>query len=142
MFYCDSPAQAPIIDWASHRLVDRAFADTGKTPTLIRFTQANPYCGMLYLAHNYAARDEAEQKSPVYIECKASHQLAWPNFGRHYQHRLTGNLRITDATRQLNTRHWPLARVAITTLSAFLSSGAIEFDPQHLPDDIAGGLAC
>lgn len=142
MFYCDSSEQAPIIDWASHRLVVRAFADTGKTLTLIRFTRANPYCGMLYLPYNYAARDEAEQKSPVYIECKTSHQQAWPNFGRHYQHRLTGSLRITDVTRQLNTRHWPLARVAITTLSAFLGSGAIEFDPQHLPDDIAGGLAC
>lgn len=138
----DTPEQAAIIGWSDHRLVVRAFAGIGKTPTLVRFAQANPNCRMFYLVYNRAVRDESEQKFRFNVECKTSHQLAWPNFGRHYQHRLIGNLRITDVTRQLNTRHWPLARVAITTLSAFLYSGDIEFDPQHLPDDIAGGLAC
>lgn len=78
---------------------------------------------MLYLAYNRAVRDEAEQKFPFNVECKTSHQLAWPNFGRHYQQRLTANLRITDVARQLNTRHWPLARTSITTFNAFLCSG-------------------
>ncbi|EPM1537472.1 hypothetical protein [Serratia ureilytica] len=142
MFDFDSPEQAPIIGWASHRLVARAFADTVKMSTLVRFAQANPYCRMLYLAYNHAVRDKAEQKYPLNVECKASKQLVWPNFGHHYQYRVTGNLRFTDVARQFNMRHWPLARIAITTFSAFISSGDIEFDPQHLSDDIAGGLAC
>lgn len=123
MSYCDTPEQAAIIGWSGHRLVVRAFAGTGKTSTLVRFAQANPNCKMLYLAYNRAVRDEAEQKFPFNVECKTSHQLAWPNFGRHYQQRLTANLRITDVARQLNTRHWPLARTSITTFNAFLCSG-------------------
>lgn len=142
MFDFDSPEQSLIIGWASHRLVVRAFVDTGKMSTLVRFAQANPYCRMLYLAYNHAAKDKAEQKYPLNVECKASKQLVWPNFGLHYQYRLTANLRLTDVSRQLNMCHWLLARIAITTFSAFICSGDIEFEPQHLPDDIAGGLAC
>lgn len=137
MSYSDTTEQAAVIGWSGHRLVVRAFAGTGKTSTLVRFARANPDIRMLYLAYNRAVRDEAEQKFPFNVECKTSHQLAWPNFGRHYQERLTGNLRITDVARQLNTRHWPLARTAITTFNAFLCSGDSEFGPQHLPDDDA-----
>lgn len=137
MSYCDTPEQAAIIGWSGRKLVVRAFAGTGKTSTLVRFALANPDSRMLYLAYNRAVRDEAEQKFPFNVECKTSHQLAWPNFGRHYQQRLTGNLRITDVARQLNTRHWPLARVATITLNAFLCSADCQFGLQHLPDENA-----
>ncbi|CAI1069963.1 UvrD-helicase domain-containing protein [Serratia quinivorans] len=137
MSYCDTPEQAAIIGWSGRKLVVRAFAGTGKTSTLVRFALANPDSRMLYLAYNRAVRDEAEQKFPFNVECKTSHQLAWPNFGRHYQQRLTGNLRITDVARQLNTRHWPLARVATLTLNAFLCSADTQFGTQHLPDENA-----
>lgn len=137
MSYCDTPEQAAIIGWSGTKLVVRAFAGTGKTSTLVRFALANPDSRMLYLAYNRAVRNEAEQKFPFNVECKTSHQLAWPNFGRHYQQRLTGNLRITDVARQLNTRHWPLARVATITLNAFLGSADCQFGPQHLPDENA-----
>lgn len=137
MSYCVTPEQAAIIGWSGTKLVVRAFAGTGKTFTLVRFALANPDSRMLYLAYNRAVRDEAEQKFPFNVECKTSHQLAWPNFGRHYQQRLTGNLRITDVARQLNTRHWSLARVATMTLNAFLCSADSEFGTQHLPDENA-----
>ncbi|ELQ9312401.1 UvrD-helicase domain-containing protein, partial [Serratia marcescens] len=142
MSYSETPEQAAIIGWSGHRLVVRAFAGTGKTSTLVRFAQANPDCKMLYLAYNRAVRDEAEQKFPFNVECKTSHQLAWPHFGRHYQQRLTANLRITDVARQLNTRYWPLARASITTFNAFLCSGDNDVGPQHLPDeDARSGLS-
>ncbi|CAI0944300.1 UvrD-helicase domain-containing protein [Serratia ficaria] len=142
MSYCDTPEQAAIIGWSGRKLVVRAFAGTGKTSTLVRFALANPNSRMLYLAYNRAVRDEAEQKFPFNVECKTSHQLAWPNFGRHYQQRLTGNLRITDVARQLNTRHWPLARVATITLNAFLCSADTQFGTQHLPDEnVRSGLS-
>lgn len=142
MSYSETPEQAAIIGWSGHRLVVRAFAGTGKTSTLVRFAQANPDRKMLYLAYNRAVRDEAEQKFPFNVECKTSHQLAWPHFGRHYQQRLTANLRITDVARQLNTRYWPLARASITTFNAFLCSGDNDVAPQHLPDeDARSGLS-
>lgn len=93
MFYSDTSEQAAVIGWSGHRLVVRAFAGTGKTSTLVRYALANPDSRMFYLAYNHAVRDEAEQKFPFNVECKTSHQLAWPNFGRHFQKRLMGNLR-------------------------------------------------
>lgn len=109
MSYTSTPEQDAVINWQGSQLVVNAFADTGKTSTLVRFAEANPECKILYLAYNRAVRDEAEQKFPSNVKCKTSHQLAWPQFGRHFRHRLTANLRITDVARKINTRYWPLA---------------------------------
>lgn len=37
MPYSDTPEQASIIDWSGSKLVVKAFADTGKAPTLVQF---------------------------------------------------------------------------------------------------------
>lgn len=137
MPYTDTPEQAAIIGWSGSKLVVKAFAGTGKTSTLVRFALANPDIRMLYLAYSRAVRDEAVQKFPFNVVCMTSHQLAWPNFGRHYEKRLAGNLRITNVARLLNTRHWLLTRAAITTFNAFLCSADNDFGPQHLPDEDA-----
>jgi hypothetical protein len=133
MSYADTPEQAAIIDWKGERLVVKAFAGTGKTHTLVRYARANPESRMLYLAYNRAVRNESEQKFPFSVECKTSHQLAWPGFGRPMASRLTSNLRITDVARLLNTRHWPLARTALETLNHFLCSADPEPGLMHLP---------
>jgi hypothetical protein len=133
MSYADTPEQGAIIDWKGERLVVKAFAGTGKTHTLVRYARANPETRMLSLAYNRAVRDEAEQKLPFSEECKTSHQLAWPGFRRPMASRLTGNLRITDVARLLNTRHWSLARTALGTLNHFLCSADPEPCLMHLP---------
>lgn len=140
MSYTSTPEQDAVICWQGQQLVVRAFAGTGKTSTLVRYAQANPQSRMLYLAYNRAIRDEAERKFPFNVECKTSHQLAWANFGRHYQKRLRSNLRITDVARLLNTRFWPLVKTALTTLTTFLCSAEPEPGPMHLPpeEDRAG----
>ncbi|EAS0545233.1 DNA helicase [Salmonella enterica] len=141
MTWKTTPEQNAIIVWRGKQLVINAFAGTGKTTTLVQFAQANPESKMLYLAYNRAIRDEAEQKFPFNVECKTSHQLAWSHFGRHFRSRLTANLRITDVARKLNTRHWPLARLALTTLNAFLCSAEPEPVTIHLPaEDERHGL--
>ncbi|HGT2863083.1 TPA: UvrD-helicase domain-containing protein [Klebsiella pneumoniae] len=133
MTWKTTPEQSAIIEWRGNQLVVNAFAGTGKTTTLVQFAQANPDSKMLYLAYNRAIRDEAEQKFPFNVECKTSHQLAWSHFGRHFRHRLTANLRITDVARKLNTRHWPLVRLALAGLNAFLCSAEPEPGIIHLP---------
>lgn len=135
MAYSDTPEQTAVINWKGRRLVVRAFAGTGKTSTLVRYAQANPDRRMLYLAYNRAVRDEAERKFPFNVECKTSHQLAWVNFGKHLQPRLTANLRITDIARKLNTRHWALARTALATVNHFLCSASSVINGEHLPDE-------
>lgn len=145
MSWKTTPEQNAIIEWQGNQLVVNAFAGTGKTTELVQFAQANPDSKMLYLTYSRAICDEAEQKFPLNVECKTSHQLAWSHFGRHFRHRLTANLRITDVARKLNTRHWPLTRLtrlALTGLNTFLCSAEREPDIIHLPvEDECYGLS-
>lgn len=129
--------QSAIIHWQGQTLVVNAFAGTGKTSTLVQYALANPDSRMLYLACNRAVRDEAERKFPFYAECKTSHQLAWSRFGRHYRNRLVASQRITDVARKLNTRHWLLVHLALSSLNQFLCSADKEPGLQHLPDEDA-----
>lgn len=133
--------QAQVIAWKGRQLVVTAFAGTGKTSTLEAYALANPGERMLYLAYNRAIREESERRFPYNVECKTFHQLAWPGFGRHLQARLATSLRVTDIARLLNTRHWLLARSALSTLNTFLYSADSEISPLHLPDESdRGGL--
>ena len=133
--------QNAIIEWKGSHLVVNAFAGTGKTSTLVNYAEANPESKMLYLAYNRAVRDEAERRFPYNVECKTSHQLAWVRFGKHFSDRLTASLRITDVARKLNTRHWPLARLALSGLNMFLCSADPEPGLIHLPaEDDRHGL--
>lgn len=135
MSFNPTDEQSAIINWQGQKLVVNAFAGTGKTSTLVQYALANPDSRMLYLAYNRAVRDEAERKFPFNVECKTSHQLAWSRFGKHYQSRLVASLRITDVARKLNTRHWLLVRLALSSLNQFLSSADTEPGLRHLPDE-------
>ncbi|MCL6408077.1 ATP-dependent helicase [Dickeya dadantii] len=135
MSYMNTDEQEAVINWKGRHLVVNAFAGTGKTSTLVRYALANPDTKMLYLAYNRAVRDEAERKFPFNVECKTSHQLAWMQFGKHFKNRLTGNLRITDIARKLNTRHWALARTVLSALNHFLCSASAAPGYDHLPDE-------
>lgn len=117
-----TPEQQAVTDWQGKHLVVNAFAGTGKTATLVRFAEANPDTKMLYLAFNRAVRDEAEQKFPFNVECKTSHQLAWPSQGKHYKHRLVSQIRVTEVAKALNTRYWQLVQQVMATLNRFLTS--------------------
>lgn len=84
MSYPDTPEQAKVIAWKGERLVVFVSDGNGKITTLRRFAEENPTERMLYVAYNRAIRDEAEQKFPFNVICKAFHQLAWPTVGKHY----------------------------------------------------------
>lgn len=134
-----TPEQNAITEWRGTQLMVNVFAGTGKTTTQVAFARANPDSKMLYLDCSRAIRDEAEQKFPFNVECKTSHQLAWGHSCRHFRSRLKANLRITDVARKLNTRHWPLARLA---LNAFICSAEPESGIIHLPvEDERHGLS-
>ncbi|STU60128.1 putative DNA helicase [Klebsiella pneumoniae subsp. ozaenae] len=143
MSYSDTTEQAAVIGWSGHRLVVRAFAGTGQNVNAGTFCREPTLTSGCFISPiTVQSGMKRSRSSHSMWSVKRRIQLAWPNFGRHYQERLTGNLRITDVARQLNTRHWPLARTAITTFNAFLCSGDSEFGPQHLPDeDARSGLS-
>lgn len=131
-----TPEQQAVTDWQGSRLMVNAFTCTGKTATLVKFALANPDKKMSYLAFNRAVRDEAEQKFPFNVECKTSHQLAWPSQGKHYKHRLVNQIRITEVAKALNTRYW---QKLMATLNRFLASPDSEVSLIHYRGDDKDG---
>ena len=126
-----TPEQQPIIDYEGGHLVVKAYAGCGKTTTLVAYAKAHPKLRILYLAYNRAIRDEGAAKFPSNVVCKTSHQLAWANYGRHYQHKL-GNARLTDIGNLLGVRDWALIKDAQATLAAFLTSAQEEIGLAHI----------
>ncbi|WP_309487876.1 UvrD-helicase domain-containing protein, partial [Escherichia coli] len=124
--------QQAVINWQGQRLVVRAFAGTGKTATLVAYAQARPERRMLYIAFNRSVREEAQARFPVNVCCRTAHQLAWPEFGRHYSHRLVPSLGITDIAGALSLRQWPLAAAVRETLQAFMNSADTTLSEVHV----------
>ncbi|EKC7220126.1 ATP-dependent helicase [Salmonella enterica] len=135
MSYSDTPEQAAVIAWHGKRLVVGAFAGTGKTTTLRRFAEQNPDERMLYIAYNRAIRDEAQQKFPYNVTCRTSHQLAFAATGKHFGPRITGNLKVTDIARALNSKNWRLAGNVLFTLNHFMSSADEQIMVIHTPGE-------
>ncbi|HAU6473856.1 TPA: DNA helicase, partial [Citrobacter freundii] len=106
----DTPEQSLITQYKGPRLVVKAYAGTGKTTTLVKYAHNNLDSRILYLAYNRAIRDEAREKFPANVDCKTSHQLAYATIGRGYQHKLSGNLRLTDIAQAVNTKNWTFAK--------------------------------
>lgn len=127
----DTPEQALITTYTGSRLVVKAYAGTGKTTTLVKYAYNNPNSRILYLAYNRAIRDEARGKFPPHVDCKTSHQLAYATVGKEYQHKLTGNLRLTDVAQAVNTKNWTFAKDIIDTLNAFMSSSDLRIIYSH-----------
>ncbi|EGV1005363.1 TPA: DNA helicase, partial [Escherichia coli] len=124
--------QQAVINWQGQRLVVRAFAGTGKTATLVAYAQARPERRMLYIAFNRSVREEAQARFPVNVCCRTAHRLAWPEFGRHYSHRLVPSLGITDIAGALSLRQWPLAAAVRETLQAFMNSADTTLSEVHV----------
>ncbi|EDQ2394259.1 ATP-dependent helicase [Salmonella enterica subsp. enterica] len=135
MTYSDTAEQSAVIAWQGTRLVVGAFAGTGKTTTLRRFAEQSPDERMLYVAYNRAIRDEAQQKFPYNVTCRTSHQLAFAVTGKHFGPRITGNLKVTDIARVLNSKNWRLAGNVLFTLNHFMSSADEQIMAVHTPGE-------
>ncbi|HCL5313129.1 TPA: UvrD-helicase domain-containing protein, partial [Salmonella enterica] len=135
MTYSDTAEQSAVIAWQGTRLVVGAFAGTGKTTTLRRFAEQSPDERMLYVAYNRAIRDEAQQKFPYNVTCRTSHQLAFAVTGKHFGPRITGNLKVTDIARALNSKNWRLAGNVLFTLNHFMSSADEQIMAMHTPGE-------
>ncbi|SEJ60599.1 UvrD/REP helicase N-terminal domain-containing protein, partial [Azotobacter beijerinckii] len=132
--------QLPIVQYKGHHLVMKAYAGCGKTSTLVAYAEQHRHLRMLYLAYNRAIRDEGAAQFPNNVACKTSHQLAWPAFGRLYQHKL-GNIRLTDAAGLLETRDWGCVRDALAVLNAYLASADESIGWLHALTGLGGESA-
>lgn len=72
----------------SDRVKINAVAGSGKTSTLVLIAKELKQKS-LYVAYNKVVALEAEAKFPSHVTCKTTHSIAYAEFGRMLQHKLT-----------------------------------------------------
>ncbi|XP_060587800.1 F-box DNA helicase 1-like, partial [Ruditapes philippinarum] len=114
-----------------------AFAGTGKTTTLVRYTQLRPDKKFLLVVYNKSVCEYAKTKFPRNVECRTGHSLAFQSFGRRYRHKLF-QLKVYTLTQTLQARKgenlFLQAKFTMTTIENFLASDDITIDIHHVPD--------
>ncbi|KAK0527899.1 hypothetical protein OC834_004265 [Tilletia horrida] len=128
----------------------QAFAGTGKTTSLIEYARMRPDRGMLYLAFNRAASDDAAHKFPLNVECRTFHSFAYPYkppnskvgtirasdiVDKHLGERLPKGKKkgVAQTVRNLNIAPTAVASYISTTLDNFMSSADQELTIDHIP---------
>jgi len=115
-----------------------AFAGTGKTTTLIAYTEVRPHTRFLYLAYNKSIQKDAEARFPRNVTCRTIHSAAYKPCGVIYsKNRKLKNLKngtvmdVLGHTKGINSFY--RAEFAVKTLNNFIASKdhVISFD--HVP---------
>jgi len=125
--------QLPAINSLARLVRLIAFAGTGKTTTLVGYSNARPDKRILYICYNKSVELEAKRKFPPHVTCKTSHGLAYQAVGAKYQHKLTDNLRLTDVGRAIGSQNWDMVRAVLDTLNGFLCSADRKVLLSHVP---------
>ncbi|XP_046561865.1 F-box DNA helicase 1-like [Haliotis rubra] len=125
-----------------------AFAGTGKTTTLVRFTQLRPDKKFLLVVYNKSVREHAMKTFPHNVTCKTGHALAFASVGRRYAARKKlRNLKVYDISQILPSRKgdnlFVRAKFVMETINNFCSSDNDNITSAHVPDsrtDDSGGV--
>ncbi|MBF0289354.1 MAG: UvrD-helicase domain-containing protein [SAR324 cluster bacterium] len=131
-----TPAQQTIISHPiqPHEVVKvHAFAGTGKTSTLIYFSQARLKMRFLYVAFNKSVQLEAAGKFPSHVICKTAHSLAWRGFGSRFKHKLEFGLKANTVMDALELEEYEAAKFTLETLHRFLVSADPTLYSAHVP---------
>jgi len=123
--------QAAGVNYQGEAVVIKAGAGTGKTSVLRGYAKANPHLRMLYLCYNKAIQVEASSKFPKNVICRTGHAIAFARAGKSIEHKLTGNLRLTDIKNFINTPNWEIVKEANNIFEKFLSSASLEIGNEH-----------
>lgn len=93
-----TPEQQAILDAfpSNHVLKINACAGSGKSSTLRMLSEANPLTS-LYVCFNKANADEAKAKFPAWVACRTMHSLAYSQYGRMLQHKLSSAYKAGEA---------------------------------------------
>ncbi|KAM6437058.1 F-box DNA helicase 1 isoform 1-T1 [Liasis olivaceus] len=115
-----------------------AFAGTGKTSTLIQYTEKWSHLQFLYLAFNKTIAAQGTQVFPPNVTCKTVHSLAFTEVGKHYRHKLNfGSLTSYLVSFVLSNHEgqspFIRAKTVIQTLAAFFASADQSITVEHTP---------
>ncbi|XP_064633360.1 F-box DNA helicase 1-like [Lineus longissimus] len=120
-----------------------AFAGTGKTTTLVRYTQLRPSLRFLLVVFNKAVQIHAKTQFPANVECRTSHSLAFRAFGRKYQAAKKLNtyaLKVFSVAMNLPKREeggnsFIRGKFALDTLQTFMASADDFVTSAHAPHE-------
>ncbi|KAK3581277.1 hypothetical protein CHS0354_033010 [Potamilus streckersoni] len=126
-----------------------AFAGTGKTTTLVRYTQLRPDKNFLLVVYNKSVCDYAKTKFPVNVTCKTGHALAYGDMGRRY----AAAKKLWEPKIRTLIEHMPKrkgdnlfvrAKFVLDTLRHFMASADLFITTAHVPtrriDEKTGNL--
>ncbi|XP_033746802.1 F-box DNA helicase 1-like [Pecten maximus] len=118
-----------------------AFAGTGKTTTLVRYTQLRPQTKFLLVVFNKSVCDHARTKFPRNVDCKTGHALAFGKVGFRYKNagKFRGNgPTVYSITQTIQNKKgdnlFVRAKFVLDTLNTFLSSADPIPTEDHVPD--------
>lgn len=118
-----------------------AFAGTGKTTTLLRYTQLRPQTKFLLVVFNKSVCDHAKTKFPRNVDCRTGHSLAFGKVGFRYKNagKFRGNgPTVYSITQTIQNKKgdnlFIRAKFVLDTLNTFLSSADPVPTEHHVPD--------
>ncbi|CAH1782586.1 unnamed protein product [Owenia fusiformis] len=117
-----------------------AFAGTGKTTTLIKYTQLRPSEKYLLVVYNKSVREHAKSRFPSNVNCMTGHALAYKYVGYKYRAagKFIGNLKVYPITQILPQRKgdnlYSRAKFVKDTLETFMASADDFITTQHVPE--------
>ena len=79
--YQETKEQKLIVLSDSSFIAIKAFAGTGKTTTLIKFSEARPEKRILYIAYNKETARKGSLLFPSNVTCKTAHSIAYGRYG-------------------------------------------------------------
>lgn len=131
--------QKAVIDSNAAVLAVDAFAGTGKTSTLVGFTEVRPQSRTLYIAFNKSVATEAKERFPDHVDCRTTHSLAFGAVGRRYAAKL-GNVPAFAVSNEFACSS-NRAKRALDTLSAWFCSTDPSVGVEHVSDEVANNLS-
>ncbi|RLB89070.1 MAG: hypothetical protein DRH26_12285, partial [Deltaproteobacteria bacterium] len=110
-----------------------AFANTGKTTTLVEYTKKRSGMRFLYIAFNKSVQLEAAQKFPRNVTARTTHALAFRDKGFKYKDRLVKGFRASQVMAALGLEKYEDARFTMDTLYNYLVSADPKVSSRHIP---------
>ncbi|XP_036419873.1 F-box DNA helicase 1-like [Colossoma macropomum] len=121
----------------SHVVKVEAFAGTGKTNVLIKFSQQRPNLRLLYVTFNNAVAKKARRWFPKNVECRTIHSLAYNAVGKRYNtlKKVTDKMKLFFLSKILpeGKRGYVNAKVVSQTIDTFCQSTDSHISTKHVP---------
>lgn len=129
-----SREQQDFLNCQSNYVCCMAYAGSGKTFILEKFSEKYKEHRILYLAYNKGIQQEAQRKFPDNVKVVTTHALAYRYFADLKQ-KMKLNFGIFDLAKEFNITSFSLRFIVYKTLSNFYFSADENINISHVPKE-------